>query len=236
MVDLVPPAAGTAVVYLPDGFNALEAVGFAEAVGLVPGFQVVTVADRRGPVTNDGGGLVFDAQAGIDEIDAADVLMIPGGRVAPLLSDDRTLGWVRAIHARTRFTTAMCIGRALLGAAGLLDGVRVAAQPVPLPAHGAIELPARLVVDGKIVTGANASSSLDVGLHVAAHYVDHTTARAIQVALEYDVDSWAPPFPPRELPEPGAAELEALFALVSTGTRAAIVRELYALTDHPAPV
>lgn len=236
MADPVPPAARTAVVYLPDGFNALEAVGFAEAVGLLPGFQVLTVADQRGPVTNDGGGLVFDARAGIDEVDAADVLMIPGGRIAPLLSDDRTLAWVRTIHARTRFTTAMCVGRAVLGAAGLLDGVRVAAQPVPLPAHGAIEVPARLVVDGKIVTGANASSSLDVGLHVVAQYVDQTTARAIQVALEYDADTWAPPFPARGLPELGPAELEALFGLMSTGTRAAIVRELYAFTDHPAPV
>jgi putative intracellular protease/amidase len=217
----------TVLVYLPDGFNALEAIGFAEAMSLLPGFATVFVADRPGPVTSDGGAVVLTAQAGIDDIDTAEILMVPGGRVVGLLDDDRTLAWFRTIDATTRFTTAMCVGRAVLGAAGLLDGVRVAAQPVPLPDYGAVEVPMRLVVDGKFITGANASSSLDVGLHVAAQYVDTPTARAIQVSLEYDVEVWAPPFPPRDLPEPGPHELSALMGLMSTGTRAQIVQEIY---------
>lgn len=226
----------TAVVYLPDGFNALEAIGFAEAIGLVPGLRTVFVADRPGPVVSDSGDVTLTAAAGIDEVEAAEILMVPGGRVVSLFDDDRTTSWIRRIDAGTRFTTAMCVGRGLLGAAGLLDGVRVAAQPVPLPTFGAVEVPMRLVADGKVVTGANASSSLDLGLHVASHYVDEPTARAIQVSLEYDVETWGPPFPPRDLPEPGPAELAALMGLVSTGTRADIVREIYAHAGVETPI
>jgi putative intracellular protease/amidase len=226
----------TAVVYLPEGYNALEAIGFEEVISLVPGFRTIFVADRAGPVVSDSGDVVLMAGHGIDDVDSAEVLMVPGGRVAALLSDERTLEWVRRIDSGTRFTTAMCVGRAVLAAAGLLDGVRVAAQPVPLPAHGVIEVPMRLVADGKFVTGANAVSSLDLGLHVAAQYVDTPMARAMQVSLEYDVEVWGPPFPPRGLPEPGPAELAALFGLVSTGPRAEIVQELFALSGQRPPV
>ncbi|MFD4023242.1 DJ-1/PfpI family protein [Streptomyces sp. NPDC058576] len=220
----------TALVYLPEGFNALEAVGFTEAIGLVPGFTVLTVADKAGPVVSDSGTVVLTAQAGIDDIDNADILYIPGGRIVPSLKDERLLTWIRKVDAGTRFTTALCVGRALLGAAGLLHGVRVAAQPVPLPEQGAVEVPDRLVAHGKYVTGANAVSSLDVALHVAAQFTDAPTARAIQTALEYDVDVWGPPFPARPLPHPAPEELAVLMSLMSGGMRERILRELQSLS------
>lgn len=220
----------TALVYLLEGFNALEAIGFIEAIGLVPGFTVVTVADHAGPVASDSDAVVLTARAGVGDIDTADVLYIPGGRIVPSLEDERLLSWIRTVDAGTRFTAALCVGRALLGAAGLLDGVRVAAQPVPLPGHGAVEVPDRLVADGKYVTGANAVSSLDVGLHVAGHFTDAPTARAIQTALEYDVDVWGPPFPARPLPHPAPEELAVLMSLMSGGMRARILRELHTLS------
>lgn len=217
----------TAVCYIPAHFNALEAVGFAEAIGLVPGFKVLIVADKPGPIASDGGSVELTAKAGIDDIDSADVLFLGSGRIVPLLSDERLLTWIRRIHATTRFTTAICVGRFLLGAAGLLEGVRVVHQPVPLPAYGAIEVSERLHIDGKIITAANAASGLDLGLHVAARYVDESTARAIQVSLEYDADTWAPPFPPRKLAPPTPHELEALIGLMTkgSGVRPAIMKE-----------
>lgn len=224
-----------AVVYLPRGYNALEAVGFMEVLSLLPGFRSVVAAARPGPIVSDSGALTIVAEVGFDDIDAAELLLIPGGRIVELLEDDDFLAWVKTIDATTRFTTAMCVGRAVLGAAGLLNGVHVAAQPVPLPGYGAIEVPMRLVSDGKIVTGANATSSIDLGLHIAAQYVDPATARAIQVSLEYDADSWEPPYPPRNLPEPGPGELAALMSLVSTGARAEIVREIYGYARCEAP-
>jgi transcriptional regulator GlxA family with amidase domain len=217
----------TAVCFLPQHFNALEVVGFVEAVGLLPGFKVVIVADKAGPVASDGGAVELTAQAGIDDVDSADVLFLGSGRVIGLLSDDRLLTWVRAVHATTRFTTAICVGRFILGAAGLLEGVRVVHQPLPLPSYGAIEVPERLYVDGKIITAANAASGIDLGLHVVGQYVDESTARAIQVSLEYDADTWAPPFPPRKLPPPTPKELEALMGLMmnGSGARPSIMKE-----------
>jgi transcriptional regulator GlxA family with amidase domain len=217
----------TAVCYLPQHFNALEAVGFAEAIGLVPGFDVRFVGDKAGPIQSDGGSVELTAQASFKDVTSADVLFIGSGRVVHLLSDERLLTWIRELHAKTEFTTAVCVGRFLLGAAGLLDGVRVVHQPVPLPAYGAIEVHERLHAHGKIITAANAASGIDLGLHVAARYADQAAARAMQVALEYDVDTWAPPFAPRELPPPTPDELNALMGLMTHGAiRPSIMKEI----------
>lgn len=225
----------TVVVFLPEAFNALEMVGFTEALSLVPGTEIVVVADRPGTVTSDSG-LEVTASAGIDDVDSAEILLFGSGRIVTLLDDQRTLDWVRRIDSSTRFTTAMCVGRAVLGAAGLLDGVSVAASAVPLPAFGAVEVPQRLVADGKFITGANTSSAIDLGIHVASHYLDEAAARALQVVMEYDVDTWHPPYAGRELPEVGPEVMGALGGLISGTLRERLVRELFDLSGTPAPL
>lgn len=217
---------GAVAVYLADGFNATEVVGVVEVLGLVPGLQVVTVADRPGPVSSDGRTVTMTAEAGIDDVETAEVLFVPGCRFVPLLEDERLLGWIRGIDAGSRFTAAMCVGRALLGAAGLLRGRRVAFQPVPLPDDGTVPVEHRLVVDGKYVTGANAVSSFDLGRYLAAQYLSAEEARAVQFLVEYDVDSWGPPFPERPLHQPDVT-LQALFPrLMDGGIRPQIMADL----------
>jgi putative intracellular protease/amidase len=52
------------------------------------------------------------------------VLVVPGGfGTRPLMKDERMLDWVRSVHEQTLWTTSVCTGSLVLGAAGLLDGL-----------------------------------------------------------------------------------------------------------------
>jgi transcriptional regulator GlxA family with amidase domain len=119
----------------------------------------------------------------------------PGrGGVWPLLDDQDFLGWVRRVHATTRFTTSVCTGSLLLAAAGLLDGLTAATHwgtAGEIEGYGAVYTPERVVRHDRIITSAGVSSGIDMALHLAALLADENTAQAIQLYTEYDPQ---PPF------------------------------------------
>ena len=53
--------------------------------------------------------------------------------------------------------------------------------------------------------------------------------------MEYEVDTWGPPFPGRDLPQPGPEEMQALGHLIADGPRTQLVKELFELTGTPIP-
>jgi putative intracellular protease/amidase len=53
------------------------------------------------------------------------VIVVPGGfGTYQAVSDTALLGWSSQAHEHTRWTTSVCGGSFLLGAAGLLTGVK----------------------------------------------------------------------------------------------------------------
>ena len=94
-------------ILLYDGFTALDAVGPYEMLARLPGAEVVFTAARPGPVRTDLGSLALSADAALDEVSAADLLLVPGGPgMAGLMDDDRTLEWIRRVDAGTASATA----------------------------------------------------------------------------------------------------------------------------------
>jgi transcriptional regulator GlxA family with amidase domain len=92
-----------------------------------PGANVRFVAAESGRVTDVPGRVPVDVPTRCSDVDACDVLVVPsGGGVWSLFGDQDFLGWVRRVHATTRFTTSVCSGSLLLAAAGLLDGLTAA--------------------------------------------------------------------------------------------------------------
>lgn len=186
--------------------TALDAVGPYEVLGQVPGWDVRFVAPAAGPQTTDQGTLALVADRSIDEVDRADVLLVPGGEGnRPLLSDERVLDWVRRIHETTRWTTSVCTGALVLAAAGVLDGVEATTHWAfrdELERLGASPVAERVVQRGKVVTAAGVSSGIDMALRLVQLEVGDDMARAVQLGIEYDPD---PPFDagsPDRLPEP----------------------------------
>ncbi|MBL1117642.1 DJ-1/PfpI family protein [Streptomyces sp. 110] len=184
-------------VLLYDGVTALDAVGPYEMLCRVPGVTVTMVAERAGQVRTDTGELGLVAERSLDSVSRADVLLVPGGverGTTPPRTNPAVLDWIRRIHRGSTWTTSVCTGALILGAAGLLRGVPATtywASRSYLADVGAIYTPGRFVEAGKILTAAGVSAGIDMGLHLAARLSDERTAQAMQLAVEYDPD---PPF------------------------------------------
>jgi putative intracellular protease/amidase len=183
------------VIALMPGFTALDAVGPYEVLRMLPDADVVFAAAEPGPVTDGAGLLAITAAAGFGDIESADVLLVPGGPGARTsVADESLLAWIRAVHGTTTWTTSVCTGSLLLGAAGLLRGLTATTHWSAvdlLEAYGATYTAQRVVPQGKIVTSAGVSSGIDMALTLAGMIEGGTVAAAIQLAIEYDPQ---PPF------------------------------------------
>ncbi|MFE0172806.1 DJ-1/PfpI family protein [Streptomyces sp. NPDC059002] len=194
-------------VLLYDGFTALDAVGPYEVLCRVPDVRVTMVGrDGKGPVRTDTGELSLVAERAMRDVHRADVLLIPGGGdrgVIAMMGDTEVHEWIRRIHRRSVWTTSVCTGSLILGAAGLLRGLPAttywASRPF-LKDAGATYTPGRFVEAGKIITAAGVSAGIDMGLHLASRLSDEKVARAMQLAVEYD------PEPPYDTGSPEKAD------------------------------
>ncbi|OWY61499.1 glutamine amidotransferase, partial [cyanobacterium TDX16] len=109
---------------LYDRFTALDAVGPYEVLTKLPGAEVTFVASAAGPVTTDTGVLTVQVPKSFAEVSEVDVLVVPGGPgTRTMMQDQELIDWVRAADATSTWTTSVCTGSLVLGAAGLLDGL-----------------------------------------------------------------------------------------------------------------
>lgn len=192
-----------------DKLTVLDAIGPYEVLRSVPGWEVQFVAPEAGAVRADSGALGLIADRSIDEVGDADVVLVGGGEGnRPLLTDERVLGWLRDIDETTRWTTSVCTGSLVLGAAGLLDGKRATSHWLfteQLREYGAEPTNDRVVEDGKVITAAGVSSGIDMALHLVSKEAGPEVAQSVQLAIEYDpeppFDSGSPAKAPREIVE-----------------------------------
>lgn len=182
-------------VLLYDGFTATDCIGPHEVLASMPDATVEFVAREAGIVYNDTRSLGAVAARGIDEITATDVLLIPGGPGdRKVREDQKTLEWIRQIDKTTQWTTSVCTGSLILGAAGLLKGKRATsywARRDMLAEFGATPVQQRWVEDGKIITGAGVSAGIDMALYLVSKLGGQRLAEAVQLGIEYDPQ---PPF------------------------------------------
>ncbi|MBO8192315.1 DJ-1/PfpI family protein [Streptomyces oryzae] len=185
-------------ILLYDGYSLLDPTGPAEVLSRLPGASVTMVAERRGPVRTDTGDVAVMADRSIEETDRLDVLLVPGAGnrgTTAAMKNARLLQWIRRIHRHTRWTTSVCTGSLILASAGLLDGRRAttywASADYLESTFEVTYLPERYVRSGKIVTAAGVSAGVDMALYLASLLAGERTAKALQLAVEYDPQ---PPF------------------------------------------
>ena len=173
-----------------DKITVLDIVGPTELLSWVPGAEIIWVGKETGPIRAAPTGLVLNVERTIDQVSSADVLIIPGGPgVRLLLKDEKVLDWVRKIHATTKWTTSVCTGSLLLGAAGLLNGLEATTHWNSTPAlesFGAKYREMRVIPQGKIVTSAGVSSGIDMALWLVGKIAGDDAAREAQLCIEYD--------------------------------------------------
>ena len=177
-----------------DGMTALDAVGPAQVLAFLPGASIRWTSPDPGARRTDAGMSIVAAYP-LSDVPRPDVVLVPGGLdMRPVMADMRVLDWLRATHTTTQWTTSVCTGSLVLGAAGLLRGLRATthwAMLDRLSKFGARPVSERVVVDGKIITAAGVSAGIDMALRLAARVAGDVVAQAIQLGIEYDPD---PPF------------------------------------------
>jgi len=195
---------------LYEGFAALDAIGPYQVFSVLPGAEVVLCAERTGRLTDEPGLLALDISHTFADAPAPDVLLVPGGINTRLMVDGghAVVDWVREAHATTTYTTSVCTGALILGAAGLLDGVPATTHWLAydhLRAFGAEPMEQRVVIDGKIATAAGVSAGIDLALALVGRLAGDEVAQAIQLGIEYDpqppYDAGAPSKAPAEIRE-----------------------------------
>lgn len=200
-----------------DGLTALDAVGPYQVLSSLPGAEIVVCAAARGPVRDDVGLLTFDVEYTFADVPRPDVVVVPGGFVTRQMARDGhpIVDWVRSAHVHTTWTTSVCTGALVLGAAGVLDGLDATTHWGAydhLAGYGARPTEQRVVERGKVITAAGVSSGIDMALVLATHLAGEDVAQAIQLGIEYDPQ---PPFD-RGAPSKARPEILALVSAVMT--------------------
>jgi putative intracellular protease/amidase len=211
MLDIVIP------IY--DDFTALDAIGPYEILSRVG--RVRFVGERPGPVRTDNGMLQVIAEASLADATAPDVVVVPGGiGTRALTMEPAWLGWLRGVHATSTWTTSVCTGSLLLGAAGILDGLRATSHWTELETlrqYGAQPTGERVVEQGKVITAAGVSAGIDMALTLAARIAGEEAAKAIQLAIEYDPQ---PPFDSGSVEKSDPAVVAAIRAAIEVREQA----------------
>lgn len=186
------------------GFTALDAIGPYQVFTNMPGAEVVVCGARKGDLADDNGLLHLDIAHTFDDIPQPDVLLVPGGMITRKLArdGDPIVEWIRGAHPHTTYTTSVCTGALLLGAAGVLDGLRATTHWIAydaLRSYGAEPTEQRVVREGKVVTAAGVSAGIDLALTLVGDIAGPETAQGIQLGIEYD------PQPPYDAGAPSKA-------------------------------
>jgi putative intracellular protease/amidase len=196
------------VIY--DGVTTLDAIGGYEVLSRIPGMEVEFVGEERGIVTADTRALGLLAFREFREVTSTDILYVPGGPGGVVREhDERFLDYLRKLDRTSTWTVGICNGVALLAAAGLLRGQKAATNwfyQHRLADFGVEFTPARYHHEGKYVTSAGVSASIDAGLYLAKLIAGDVIAKAIQLGIEYYPD---PPFDERS-PEEEPADIQAI--------------------------
>lgn len=205
-------------IMLYDGITALDAIGPYEVFGTGESSNIKFVAKSKGLIKLDSKMGYLHADYSFSEVTSADILVIPGCRPPYYkipINDKETLDWIRKVHETTKYTTTVCNGSLILGAAGLLNGVEATSHWGSydlLRSFGAISTEERVIRHEKIITAAGVSAGIDMALNLVAWEFGEDAGKVAQLVLEYD------PQPPFDTGSPKKASPQ-LLKLLSAGLK-----------------
>ncbi|MER6005376.1 DJ-1/PfpI family protein [Nonomuraea angiospora] len=176
-------------ILIYEGFTALDVTGPFEVLSRLPEAKVRFVAATPGMCAADQPGFGLVAEP-LESMERPGVVVVSGGSTTTrFLDDEPVLSWLRQAHGTSLWTTSVCTGSLLLGAAGLLEGRRATTfwyELESLSCFGAEPVSQRVVEDGKIITAAGVSSGIDMALVVCDRLQGAAYTQAVQLGIEYD--------------------------------------------------
>jgi transcriptional regulator GlxA family with amidase domain len=191
------PATFGVLIY--DGVEPIDVGGTVGVVSMarrvLPAVTVAVIARHAGPVRL-AGGLVVQAEYGIDAAPACDVVIVCGGATWPeTAADPAVLAFLRSLQPPG--VASVCTGALILAASGVLDGraattrrLAVGQETVsPLELLGrrdAISPRVASIVDAGVVTGGGVSLAIDATLYLLGRIYGEAAAAEVARVIEYD--------------------------------------------------
>lgn len=174
-----------------DGYNTLDAMGPYHTLAEIMGARTFFIAKQKGMIKNQRG-LQMKVDTSFAEVKSLDILVIPGGAVETFMQtkDTATLNWIKQIDKTTTYTTSVCTGAWILGAAGLLQGKTATtnwyrAEEI-LNSYGATFKQERWVKDGKYWTSAGVTAGIDMSLAIIDDLMGKKYTEGVMLDLEYN--------------------------------------------------
>ncbi|MDF3062008.1 MAG: DJ/PfpI family protein [Microvirga sp.] len=191
-----------------DGVDLLDVAGPHEILKWMPkdaagsAIDVQIVAQEVGCVTTRDG-FTFMAKRSFADVQALDVLWVPGGEpqaLKRLMTEEKQtyLNFLRRVAATATYVCSVCEGALLLAKAGLLDGFQATTHWAFIPclkqfkAVNVVEGTPRFVVDDSRapneairVTGGGISSGLDESLKLVELLSSYAVAQDVQQNTQY---------------------------------------------------
>lgn len=188
-----------------DAFTSLDAIGGYEVLARLPGVDFEFAAMDTGVIAADTRRLGITAYRSLRDIDHTDLLYVPGGPGVEALKDnDEFLNQLRRLDAQSKWTVGICNGVLLLAAAGLLKDKQATTNYFcreQLAKMGAVVQQTRSHRDGKYITGAGVSASIDTALMLAKDIGGESLMKVLALGIEYFPE---PPYSeklPEDMPE-----------------------------------
>lgn len=183
-----PPPLAVALAY--DGLCTFEFGVAVEVFGLPrpelgPGWYRFAVAALDPGPLRAVGGIRIEADGGLDLLDQADIIVIPGWRGAREPVPPRLTEALRRAEARGAQILSICSGAFVLAAAGLLTGRRATTHWRYAATLGELYPNIRVVPDvlyvdeGNILTSAGSAAGIDLCLHLVRRDFGHDAANSV---------------------------------------------------------
>lgn len=175
------------------GGTLLDFAGPNEILSRIPNTRVRFASPHGGLVTLEKG-VLFGPTEKLADVSNVDVICVPGGPDLSAMMKPEMLAHVRRISETAKYVTSVCTGSIILAASGVLKGKRSACHWAALNVlkeYGAIPDPARIVKDGRFMSGGGVTAGIDFGLAIAAELRGAEAAQEMQLLVQYDPQ---PPF------------------------------------------
>ncbi len=176
------------LVPLAPGFEEIEAVTIIDVLRRADLDVVVARLDGEATAVPGAHGIAVETDTALASLQAADLraIVLPGGLpgATNLREDERVLGLVRELHASGRLVAAICAAPIVLGAAGVLEGVRATSYPgFEDGLTGATLSEKRVEIDGAVITSRGPGTALEFALTLVGRLVGPEKADELSAAM-----------------------------------------------------
>lgn len=198
-----------------EGMTALDLIGPYEVLHGLPEAELRFVGKTKGEKRVDSKAFGVVVDYALSDVPNPDIFVVPGGLAGTMAAaaDEEILAWVRGAHETSTWSTSVCTGSLILGAAGILGGKTATSHwgaVDMLEQFGARYTAQRVVRDGKVMTAAGVSSGIDMALSLVSNIAGDEIAKGIQLSIEYDPQ---PPFDAGSPAKAGSALVEQVTAM-----------------------